>query len=193
MWFVWYGPVVSGRSEDMLISKLYILSFYPLYSLYGRQKDKRSGWVSICWVWIWWFRKYNGQVVGGSADSGCHKLSEIYRLCGLKGHAVEIRWYVTLELRTDNGWRDGMWRQSQKSETEFTSHHLNRLDDDDDCYRLLLFGLRSQRSASHTLLQNEMIEKEIQTFLSSQNDFIWKIVWWYKCLPCEKQHHHRCM
>ena len=28
--------------------------------------------------------------------------------------------------------------------------------------RSLLFGLRSQRSASHTLLQNEMIEKEIE-------------------------------
>ena len=36
--------------------------------------DKRSGWVGFGWVWL--VRKCNGRVVGGSVDSGCHKLSE---------------------------------------------------------------------------------------------------------------------
>ena len=35
-------------------------------------------------------------------DSGCHKLSENIRFCGLRGHIVEIRRDVTL---VDNGRR----------------------------------------------------------------------------------------
>ena len=26
--------------------------------------------------WVWWVRKGDGRVFGGSVDSGCHKLSE---------------------------------------------------------------------------------------------------------------------
>ena len=36
--------------------------------------DKRSDWVGFGWVW--WVRKGDYWVVGGSVDSGCHKLSE---------------------------------------------------------------------------------------------------------------------
>ena len=39
-------------------------------------------------------------------DSGCHKLSENIRFCGLRGHIVEIRRDVTLvdnERTTNNG------------------------------------------------------------------------------------------
>ena len=36
--------------------------------------DKRSCWAGFWWVW--WVRKGDGRVFGGSVDSGCHKLSE---------------------------------------------------------------------------------------------------------------------
>ena len=36
--------------------------------------DKRSCWAGFRWVW--WVRKGDGRVFGGSVDSGCHKLSE---------------------------------------------------------------------------------------------------------------------
>ena len=54
----------------------------------------------------------SGNIMGkwlvGQRIVGVISFQKIFRLCGLKGHAVEIRWYVTLELRTDNGWTDGI-------------------------------------------------------------------------------------
>ena len=45
-------------------------------------------------------------------DSGCHKLSENIRFCGLRGHIVEIRRDVTLE-------DDDEQRRNVKIELEF--------------------------------------------------------------------------
>ena len=41
-------------------------------------------------------------------DSGCHQISEIFGLCGLKGHKVEIMCDVTFVHGRTDGRTDGM-------------------------------------------------------------------------------------